>query len=175
LDARRCISALTIEHKGWIPPELRAQMGNWVFGCDVCQDACPVNRRRTPSNHPEFMPRPAVGSSPALIPLLALSQDDFRARFQGSPIRRATWAGLRRNVCIALGNSGDLTAVPALIDALNGEPPLVRGHAAWALGRLSGADALAALARRAAVEEDPWALEEIRLALPSGAPREIVC
>ncbi len=161
LDNARCISYLTIEHKGPIRRELRPLMGNWIFGCDVCQDVCPVNRRRPPSNHAEFMPRPAVGSSPALIPLLALSEDDFRARFQGSPIRRATWAGLRRNVCIALGNSGDVAAVPALIDALNSEPPLVRGHAAWALGRLGGGDAQAALARRATVETDAWVQEEI--------------
>ena len=174
LDNARCISFLTIEHKGPIPRDLRPLMGNWIFGCDLCQDVCPVNRRRAPSNHAAFMPRPDVGSSPALIPLLALSEDEFRARFQGSPIRRATWAGLRRNVCIALGNSGDPAAVPALVDALNGEPPLVRGHAAWALGRLSGGEAAQALAGRARVEDDPWVGEEIRLAQrqidPKGLP-----
>lgn len=165
LDNRRCISYLTIEHKGVIPRELRPLMGNWIFGCDLCQDVCPVNRWRDPPNHPEFRPRPGVGSSPELFPLLAISEEEFRTRFQGSPIKRAKWAGLRRNVCIALGNSGDPAAIPALIDALNGEPALVRGHAAWALGRLGGDLAYQALQARLEMESDEWVREEIRLAL----------
>ena len=165
LDNRRCISFLTIEYRGVIPRDLRPLIGNWIFGCDLCQDACPVNRRRPPTNHPEFMPRPAVGASPALMPLLRLSEAEFNQAFQGSPIRRAKWAGLRRNVCIALGNSGDPAAVPALVEALNGESALVRGHAAWALGRLGGAEAWAALAARELVETDEWVREEIQAAL----------
>ena len=165
IDARRCISYLTIELRGPIPRELRPLMGAWIFGCDLCQDVCPVNRRRTPRNHAAFIPRPGVGSSPALIPLLRMTEDEFRERFKGSPIRRAKWAGLRRNVCVALGNSGDPVAVPALIEALNGDPALVRGHAAWALGRLGGSEAEMALVARAAVEEDAWVQEEIALAL----------
>ena len=164
LDNDRCISYLTIELRGPIPRALRPLVGNWVFGCDLCQDACPVNRNRAPVNHPEFTPRTAVGSSPALIPLLAISEDEFRTLFQGSPIRRAKWAGFRRNVCVALGNSGDPAAIPPLIAALTAEPALVRGHAAWALGRLGGPEAAAALAARAAVEPDAWVLEEITLA-----------
>jgi epoxyqueuosine reductase len=165
LDSDRCISYLTIEHKGPIPRDLRPLIGNWIFGCDLCQEVCPVNRHRTPPNHPEFVPRPEVGSSPDLIPLLDLTEAEFRERFRGSPIRRAKWAGLRRNVCVALGNSGDPAAVPALVRVLGEDPALVRGHAAWALGRLGGAEAVAALTARAAVEPDPWVQEEIALAL----------
>ena len=165
LDSDRCISYLTIEHKGPIPRELRPLIGNWIFGCDLCQEVCPVNRHRAPPNHPEFAPRPEVGSSPDLIPLLDLTEAEFRARFRGSPIRRAKWAGLRRNVCVALGNSGDPAAVPALVRVLGDDPALVRGHAAWALGCLGGTEAVAALTTRVAVESDPWVREEITLAL----------
>ncbi|MCW5853816.1 MAG: tRNA epoxyqueuosine(34) reductase QueG, partial [Anaerolineae bacterium] len=165
LDNRRCISFLTIEYQGIIPRDLRPLLGNWIFGCDLCQDVCPVNRQRDPRNQPEFMPRPGVGSSPALVPLLRMSETEFNQTFQGSPIRRAKWVGLRRNVCIALGNSGDSAAVPALVQALNSEPALVRGHAAWALGRLGGVGAREALVARQAVETDEWVREEIELVL----------
>ncbi|MDQ2809485.1 MAG: tRNA epoxyqueuosine(34) reductase QueG [Chloroflexota bacterium] len=161
----RCISYLTIELRGPIPRDLRPLVGNWIFGCDICQEVCPVNARRDPPDHAEFRPRPVVGSSPALIPLLALTEAEFRERFRGSPIRRAKWAGLRRNVCVALGNSGDPTAIPALIAVLGADPALVRGHAAWALGRLAGPAARAALTARLAVEEDAWVREELVLAL----------
>jgi epoxyqueuosine reductase len=168
LDSDRCISYLTIEHKGPIPRALRPLIGNWIFGCDLCQEVCPVNRHRAPPNHPEFAPRPEVGSSPDLIPLLDLTEAEFRERFRGSPIRRAKWAGLRRNVCVALGNSGDPVAIPALVRVLGEDPALVRGHAAWALGRLGGPEAVAALAARAAVEPDAWVQEEIALAVEEG-------
>jgi epoxyqueuosine reductase len=169
IDNDRCISYLTIELRGPIPRDLRPLVGNWIFGCDLCQEACPVNARRDPPDHPEFRPRPDVGSSPALLPLLDLTEDEFRLRFKGSPIRRAKWAGLRRNVCVALGNLGDPVAVPALVRVLGEEPGLVRGHAAWALGRLGGAQAAAALRARATVEADPWVGEEIALALAACA------
>ncbi len=169
IDNDRCISYLTIELRGPIPRDLRPLVGNWIFGCDLCQEACPVNADRPPPDHAAFRPRPEVGSSPALLPLLALSEAEFRARFQGSPIRRAKWAGLRRNVCVALGNLGDPVAVPALIGVLGEEPALVRGHAAWALGRIGGAAARAALRDRLPVEPDAWVREEIALALEAGA------
>jgi epoxyqueuosine reductase len=176
LDNRRCISYLTIELRGSIPLELRPLIGNHVFGCDICQEVCPVNHRvearlrhagrlggaRAPL---EFQPRPTVGSSPALIPLLALDDEGFRERFRHSPITRAKRRGLLRNVCVALGNIGDPAAVPALIGALHDHEPLVRGHAAWALGRIGGADARAALSAVAATEEDPAVQAEIHCAL----------
>ena len=100
-----------------------------------------------------------------LIPLLALTEVEFRERFRGSPIRRAKWAGLRRNICVALGNGGDPAAIPALLAVLGEDPPLVRGHAAWALGRLAGPSAQAALSARLPLEDDAWVREEIIAAL----------
>jgi epoxyqueuosine reductase len=179
LDNRRCISYLTIELRGSIPLELRPLIGNHIFGCDICQQVCPVNLRvearlRTSgrlggAREPlEFRPRAPERSSPALIPLLALDEDGFRERFRHSPMKRAKRRGLLRNVCVALGNLGDPAAVPALGGALADHEPLVRGHAAWALGRI-GDDAarellLAALAR----EAEPEVLAEIRCALAAG-------
>jgi epoxyqueuosine reductase len=124
-----------------------------------------VNRKAIPGNHLEFAPEQGIGPSPDLMELLEMSEDDFRERFCHSPVKRAKWAGMRRNAAVALGNIGDPAAVPALTRALNGEPALVRGHAAWALGRISGEEARAALKRRQAVEEDEWVREEIALAL----------
>jgi epoxyqueuosine reductase len=165
LDNSRCISYLTIEQRGPIPRELRPLMGDWIFGCDICQEVCPPARKGQVANHPPFQ---AVGSDvarPALIPLLALSEEEFRARFAGSPIKRAKREGLQRNVAVALGNSGDARAVPALIAALETASPLVRAHCAWALGRLGGEQASAALQRCQATEEEPSVREEIVLAL----------
>jgi len=96
-----------------------------------------------------------------------MSEEEFRTRFRKSPVKRARWAGLRRNAAVALGNTSDPAAVPALVRALNGEPALVRGHAAWALGRIGGEPAMRALREREAVETDAWVLEEIGLALAS--------
>lgn len=176
LDNRRCISYLTIELRGSIPMELRPLIGAHIFGCDVCQQVCPVNQvverrlRRdgqlgTPgatSKRLEFQPRPATGSSPALIPLLSLTEDEFRERFRKSPVKRAKRRGLLRNVCVALGNIGDTVAIPALSGALHDTEPLVRGHAAWALGRIGGPDARAALTDALLAEDDPAVLQEIR-------------
>jgi epoxyqueuosine reductase len=172
IDNDRCISYLTIELRGPIPRDLRPLVGTWIFGCDLCQEVCPVNARRDPPDHPEFRPRPAVGSSPALLPLLDLTEAEFRERFRGSPIRRAKWAGLRRNVCVALGNSGDPVALPALIRVLGEDPALVRGHAAWALGRLGGPVAQAALQARLLIEDEGWVREELAAALDDCVRRE---
>jgi epoxyqueuosine reductase len=156
-------------------------MGNLVFGCDICQEVCPVNqvvekrlglrpgnRTRAPvafQPRAEFRPRPAIGSSPELIPLLSLTEEQFRERFRRSPIRRAKRRGLLRNVCVALGNIGDQRAVPALIKALHDEEPLVRGHAAWALGRMSSEQARDALHEALRTEEDGEVRKEILCAL----------
>lgn len=190
LDNTRCISFLTIELRGSIPLELRPLMGNLIFGCDICQEICPVNivaekrlglrntgmgskvtnaKQSQPTiqvkPRAEFQPRTGIGSSPELIPLLSLTEEQFRERFRLSPIRRTKRRGLLRNVCVALGNSGDRQAVPALINALHDHEPLVRGHAAWALGRLGGEQARTALHEALSEEENKEVQQEIQCAL----------
>ncbi len=165
VDARRCISYLTIEHKGAIPLELRPLMGDWIFGCDVCQELCPHNRLVGPAEDAAFAARPEVGPNPALIPLLGLDREGFKRLFRCSPVLRPRRRGFLRNVAVALGNAGDPAAVPALASALADEEPLVRSHAAWALGRIGGAAARLALGRALASEGDGAVLAEIRLAL----------
>ncbi len=179
LDNTRCISFLTIELRGSIPLHLRPLMGNHIFGCDICQEVCPVNkiaverlkragRFGAENTRPrlEFQPRQQTGSSPALIPLLKLDEEQFRERFRHSPIKRTKRRGLLRNVCVALGNLGDPVSVPALIETLDNEPePLVRGHAAWALGRIGGPAAHKALVEAQEREQDETVLQEIRCAL----------
>ncbi|HEX9069994.1 MAG TPA: tRNA epoxyqueuosine(34) reductase QueG, partial [Ktedonobacterales bacterium] len=178
LDSTRCISYLTIEHRGAIPVDLRPLMGTHIFGCDICQTVCPVNHvaeRRlrvrgalgTPGERPTFAARDDL-AAPALIPLLALDLDGFRERFRGSPMKRAKRSGLLRNVCVALGNLGDPVATPALIAALRDAEPLVRGHAAWALGRIGGHDAREALLVASAAETEPQVRQEIAYALSMG-------
>jgi epoxyqueuosine reductase len=164
LDARRCISYLTIELKGPIPRELRPLVGDWVFGCDICQEVCPWNRKAPLANEAAFQARPGL-SVPELIPLLRMTQEEFSSRFKGSPIKRAKRRGFLRNVAVALGNSGDRRAVPALAAALHDPESLVRGHAAWALGRLRGGVATDALNEARPTEIDPMVQEEIALAL----------
>jgi len=158
MDPRRCLAYLTIEHRGAIPPLLRPALDNWIFGCDVCQEVCPWNREAAD-------PGPADVLAPALVPLMALDVAGFRARFRGTAVTRTKRRGLLRNVAVALGNSGNPAAIPALRTALADVEPLVRGHAAWALGRLRGRAARAALdvARRA--EPDAQARAEIENAL----------
>lgn len=160
VDARRCISYLTIELKGSIPEEFRPMIGNRIFGCDDCQDVCPWNRRAPVTGEPDLLPRDE-SAYPPLLDLLRLSPDEFCTRFHGSPIKRAKRRGLLRNVAVALGNSGDVRGCPALIEALNDPEPLVRGHAAWALGRFGGEQARMALDRAAETETDPDVLSEI--------------
>jgi epoxyqueuosine reductase len=205
LDTPRCISFLTIELRGSIPLELRPLMGNLIFGCDICQEVCPVNKmaeRRIAQNMPnrqdqtnqtthfvptnsiqrrekappvptpsivqpkrEFFPRSSVGTAPELIPLLALTEEEFRTRFRHSPIKRAKRRGLLRNVCVALGNIGDPQAVPALIGALHDYEALIRGHAAWALGRIRSEEAMNALYWALQTEQDGEVQQEILCAI----------
>ena len=138
LDARRCISYLTIELKGDIPPELRPRLGNWVFGCDVCQQVCPWNRFAPEQGDPAFAPRPGM-PGPELTAELALTEVEFKRKFAGSPVLRAKRRGYLRNVAVALGNLGDAAAVAVLERVWAEEPePLVREHAAWAVEVLRG-------------------------------------
>ncbi|MSQ26232.1 MAG: tRNA epoxyqueuosine(34) reductase QueG [Dehalococcoidia bacterium] len=171
LDNRRCISYHTIENRGVIPLEFRAGIGDWVFGCDLCQDACPVNHRKQAPGDAAFAAASLEHARPDLAALLVMTNDEFRERYKHSAIRRATLAGLQRNACIALGNLGDRRAVPDLARALRHAAPLVRGHAAWALGRLGGVAARDALAAASgdAHETDAWVRQEISLALEMAA------
>ena len=229
VDSNRCISYLTIEHRGAIPRDLRPLMGSWIFGCDLCQEVCPPNQRAGAPAHPEFRPGAAVAdipdvpdaesvtsrlhdrrgdtsgsagvppvpgpplgrassaanvprsqasnaqtvtpdadaslAAPELIPLLRITPDEFARRFGRTPIKRAKREGLQRNVAVALGNSGDRTAVPALARALREEAPLVRLHAAWALGRLGSAEAEDALRQALLTETDADVRAEVQFAL----------
>jgi epoxyqueuosine reductase len=135
LDARRCISYLTIEFKGSIPEELRPMIGNRIYGCDDCLAVCPWNRfaREGAMMRPHY--RPNLGA-PDLLELLSLDEAAFERRFAGTPIRRAKRRGLLRNVCVALGNSGDEAALPALERAATDAEPLVAEHARWAIARI---------------------------------------
>jgi epoxyqueuosine reductase len=165
LDARRCISYLTVELRGAIPHELRPLMGNWIFGCDLCQVVCPYNRRfARPSRLAALHARPEM-VAPKLLDLLALDEAGFRQRFRGSPVLRAKRRGLLRNVCVALGNWADPAAVPALVEALHDEELLVRGHAAWALGRIETPAAQQALEAAVEAELDDYVRDEIGRAL----------
>ncbi len=165
LDARRCISYLTIELKGAIPHALRPAMGNWIFGCDLCQEVCPYNRRfARPARLAALQARPEM-VAPSLLDLLALDEVGFRQRFRSSPLLRARRRGLLRNVCVALGNWGDPAAVPGLAEALHDQEPLVRGHAAWALGRIDAPAAQQALRAVIETEIDAYVRDEIGQAL----------
>ena len=139
LDNQRCISHQTIENRGDIPTEMRPLMSDWVFGCDICQDVCPVNVKALYTREQAF--RKKRFTTIQLLEMLEMTDEEFRRRFSGSPLKRAKLVGLKRNVCVALGNAGDPSAVPALMRALDEAEPLVRRHAAWALGRLGGEDA----------------------------------
>ncbi len=137
LDARRCISYLTIELKGSIPVELRPLIGARIYGCDDCLAACPWNKFAVRSQDPAVAPRADL-TTPDLLELLALDDDAFRAKFRHSPLRRTKRRGLLRNVCVALGNLGDPHALPALRSAAEHDPePLVREHAAWAVAQIA--------------------------------------
>jgi epoxyqueuosine reductase len=165
IDARRCISYLTIELKGAIPRELRPLIGNRVYGCDICQEVCPWNAPKFVqiTSEEAFRPREGVHGA-ELIELMGMDQAEFSRRFRKSPVKRAKRRGLLRNAAVALGNWGSPEAVPVLAAALNDEEPLIRGHAAWALGRIGTAKALMTLKARVGLEEDPWVREEISLA-----------
>jgi len=182
VDARRCISYLTIELKGPVPHDLRRGLGDWVFGCDICQDVCPWNRKapavsessvfekRGLENRASAVPDPEE-ATPDLAGLLALDDEGFRRRFRHTPLWRAKRRGILRNAALVLGNEARngtearmRAALPALLGALDDPEPLVRGAAAWALGQLPGEAPRDALTERLTHEEDPTVREELRLA-----------
>ncbi len=164
VDARRCISDLT-QAKGPIPREMRKAVGNRLWGCDACQTVCPVNERKAAARHQEFRPLPHIGTSMDLPSVLLMTKAEFRRWFAPTAMAWRGKAVLQRNAAVALGNSCDMAAVPHLVAALRDRKPLVRGHAAWALGELAGQDARRALEDLLATESDPFVLEETRQAL----------
>ena len=167
LDNSKCISYLTIENRGAIPLELRSLIGDWIFGCDICQDVCPVNRKARVGQAYKELTRDAEGRArPDLVELLSLDDDGFRERFRESAVLRAKPEGMRRNVCVALGNIADPTTVGPLTRVLrDDDSPIVRGHAAWALGRIGTVDAVSALEAARLAESDASAREEIEKAV----------
>ena len=170
VDAGACIAYHTIEHDGVMPPALRAQHGDWVCGCDDCQDVCPWNRfaDQAPDGDPHFAPT-QDRAFPDLVALLEMPAAEFAARFEGTPLARAARDGLARSAALALGNRGDASAVPALVRALHQDAHApVRAHAAWALGRLGGQAAQAALRDAHAHEQDDTVRGEIDEVLRSG-------
>ena len=157
LKSPLCISYLTIEHRGPIPHELRPKLGNWIFGCDICQEVCPWNDKFG-------QPRQDLTDEllPSLPELLRLDEDGFRARFRRSAVWRTKRRGLLRNVAVALGNSDNPAAVGPLQAALHDPEPLIRGHAAWALGRLEHTTSLKTALDR---EQDAYVRQEFLVAL----------
>ena len=164
LDSRLCISYWTIEHRGAIPRETRPLLGDWVFGCDVCQEVCQVTVGVEPAAHAEF----ALGSVRGgldLAGLLSLGRDRYVELFRGSPMKRAKLEGLQRNAAVAMGNSGSTRYLPELIRALQNSDPVVRGHASWSLGQIGGDLAESALESARSEESEAEVRAEIDAAL----------
>jgi epoxyqueuosine reductase len=164
LDATRCISYLTIELRGPIPRELRAGVGDWLFGCDVCQEVCPWNHRATASPENAFHPR-AAENPVDLIALFDLDDASFRALFRRTPLWRSKRRGILRNAAIVLGNRPTPAALPALVKGLRDDEPLIRGACAWALGQFDDPSAQLALREQLLREANAQVREEIELAL----------
>ena len=158
LDSKRCISYLTIELKGVIPVEYRKAIGNRIYGCDDCQIVCPWNSYAVKTDEPGFQEKQDTFK---LIDLIAISREMFSKRFKGSPIKRIKRRGLLRNVAVALGNSGDPLAIPALLKVLEDEEPLIRAHVVWALGELSGPELLPVIREKMNNETDEMVIEEL--------------
>lgn len=173
IDARRCLSYTTIEQRGFLPPDLRQAQADWLFGCDICLEVCPFTKK-SPRRHltgnarpPELQPHRIVQSW-TLVDILELDAERYEAEFTGTAMRRATRSGLRRNAAIVLGNRGDPAALPALATALNDADPVVRGHAAWAIGRLDSRHPALEPARSR--ETDPQVQAELAAVLDGKVP-----
>ncbi len=166
IDSPRCISFQTIEQRGSIPVSLRSKMGNWVFGCDVCQDVCPYTQAAASVVDPDFTPRSVEHAYPSLVWLLQMTEEQFRARYGGTAVLRAKRAGLARNAAIALGNQGDRDQTAFLTQTLQAhDEPLVRSHAAWAAGHLGGRVAREGLEIALVRETDESVRNELTMAL----------
>jgi epoxyqueuosine reductase len=161
LDARRCISYLTIELKGSIPHELRPLMGNWIYGCDVCQLVCPWQRFAKPTQERAFLAANSDCAAPHLAELAEMDEEAFRRRYEGTSIARIGRGRLLRNVAVALGNWRSKNAIEPLMRLSSDSEPLVRGHAAWALGRIGSQAAQEILKNTLEREEDPCVRDEI--------------
>ena len=165
LDSRKCISYLTIELKGIIPRNLRTAIGSWIFGCDICQDVCPVNKGIPNTTVSEFSPRNTNYTIAELLNFLDFNQDNFSKKFKNSPIKRTKLEGLKRNVCIALGNSQNIKAIPKLKKVLKEETYIIKIHAAWALGQIGGTTAYKTLQNAYMKEKNEEVKQEISLSL----------
>lgn len=165
LDATRCISYLTIEHRGPIPRALRSPVGELVFGCDICQEVCPWNVRFASEAIDPGLTQGSLEPSPDPVALLRMDEAAFQHRFGGTAVTRTRRQGMARNAAVALGNRASPADVPVLDHALSDEPdPMVRSHVAWALGAIGTPEARDALQRHAAHETVESVLEEIRMA-----------
>lgn len=170
VDSTLCISFHTIEQRGAIPTELRGKIGNWVFGCDECQEVCPYTSAARLTFDAELTPASLQNVAPELAWLLGASEEEFRTVYRGTAVARAKRRGLARNAAIALGNANDEQAIPVLKRALEThDEPLVRGHAAWGLGCYPNRTTRKCLERALASESDPEAKFEVMRALERGA------
>ena len=167
IDASRCISYLTIELKGAVPRRLRPLIGDWIFGCDVCQEVCPVNNNAIAAEEKLFPVVEGLGPRVDLFEILEMNDDEYRARFRSTPLQRAKKRGLQRNAAVALGNCGDPSIVPLLVPLLGHPEELVRGHVVWALGELGGRQARRALETHRSREFSEFVLQELEVALGS--------
>jgi epoxyqueuosine reductase len=163
VDSNRCISYWTIEHRGALPLEAREMVDDWVFGCDICQEVCPWNTVPEGADHPDLR-LPEARRELDLAGLLRLSRDEYVERFRGSPMKRAKLEGLQRNAAVAMGNRRHPRYLAPLAEALAEGEPVVRAHAAWALGRMATPEALRALEEAWESEQDHGVREEIQAA-----------
>ncbi len=168
LDARKCISYLTIENKGWIARERRAQLGDWIFGCDVCQEVCPYNARAMETKWPELAPSQGAGAWISLSEVLACDDRSFKSKWGHTPLSRPKRRGLIRNACVVAGNSGDRSLITYLRPLLADSEPIVRGHALWALSQLDRSIARAE-ANRLVTDPDIEVQTEARVCLDEAA------
>ena len=172
IDARQCLSYLTIEEKGAIPSHLRPAIGDWLFGCDVCQQVCPWNIRfAKPAEDTAFQPRPFL-EEPDPKPILELTQERWQDNLHGSPLLRPKRRGLIRNAAVVAANTGDVAAIPQLADLLHHDKEhLIRSHAAWALGQMGDERSKALLEDAWDKETEPDVRAEIEAALANLSPK----